>query len=322
MSYSLRPKVETGPDKLEKDGIITTVDRSEWATPIVPLPKSNGSVRICGDLKVIINPELKVDQYPLPRIEDIFTNLAAGETFTMIDLRQAHLQLEMEDESRKYLTIYTHKGLFEYNRLLFGITSAHAIWQRTIDQILQGFPGTQVILDDIIITGKTDLGHLANVRRVLERLRDYNLRAEITKCEFFKDEITYCGHRIDKEGLHNIPEKNDDVVNAHRPDNVSQLRAYLGLLNYCHRFLPNLSTVVWPLNQMVEKGKKWWWTVHCEKAFAETKRMISSDQVLKRYDPHLPIQLKCDASAYGIDAMMSRIMTNGTTDQSDSNHVH
>ena len=148
-----------------------------------------------------------VAQFPLPRSEHIFANVAAGEKFTKIDLRQAYLQLEMEDESRKYLTINTHKGLFEYNRLLFGVVSAPAIWQRTIDQILQGTPRTQVILDDIIITGKTNQEHLANVRRVLESLRDYNLRAEITKCEFFKDDITYCGHRIVKEGLHkNAPE--------------------------------------------------------------------------------------------------------------------
>lgn len=185
-----------------------------------------------------------VAQFPLPRSEHIFANVAAGEKFTKIDLCQAYLHLEMEDESRKYLTINTHKGLFEYNRLLFGVVSAPAIWQRTIDQILQGIPRTQVILDDIIITGKTNQEHLANVRRVLESLRDYNLRAEITKCEFFKDEITYCRHKINKEGLHKIHEKIDAVVNAPKPENVSQLKAYLGLLNYNYRFLPNMSTVV------------------------------------------------------------------------------
>lgn len=125
--YSLRPKVEAELEKLEKEGIITKVDWSEWATPIVPVPKSNGSVRICGDFKVTINPELKVDHYPLPRIEDVFANLSAGEKFTKIDLRQAYLQLEMEEESKKYLTINTHKGLFRYNRLLFGVASAPAI---------------------------------------------------------------------------------------------------------------------------------------------------------------------------------------------------
>ena len=104
----------------------------------------------------------------------------------------------------------------------------------------------------------------------------------------------------------------DSVVNALRPENVSQLRAYLGLLNYYHRFLPNLSTVVWPLNKMLEKGRKWQWTGQCEEAFTETKRMISSDQVLTHYDPQVPTQLECDASAYGIGLVMSHTMADGT----------
>ena len=113
-------------------------------TPVVAVPKANRLVRLCGDF----NPELKVDQYPLPRIEDIVANLAAGEKFIKIDLRQAYLQLETEEESKKYLTINTHKGLYQYNRLLLGVASAPAIWQRTIDQILQNSPGTQMILDE------------------------------------------------------------------------------------------------------------------------------------------------------------------------------
>jgi hypothetical protein len=111
------------------------------------------------------------------------------------------------------------------------------------------------------------------------------MRAEITKCEFLLESVIYCGHRIDKEELHKMPDKIDAVVNAPRPMNVTQLRAYLGLLNYYHRFFLNLSSVVRPLNQMLEKGRKWLWTETCEKAFTETKRMISSDQVLTHHDP-------------------------------------
>ena len=130
----------------------------------------------------------------------------------------------MEEESKKYLTINTH------SRLLFGVASAPAIWQRMIDQILQNIPSAQLILDDIVITGKTYQEHLENLRQVLERLRDYNIRAEITKCEFFKESITYCGHRIDKHGLHKMADKINAVVNAPRSTNVTQLRACLGQL--------------------------------------------------------------------------------------------
>ena len=132
--YSVRQKIDTELQKLENEGIITKVDWSELATTVVAVPKANGLIRLCGDVKVTINPELKVDQYPLPRIDDIFANLVAGEKFTKIDLRQAYLQLETEEESKKYVTINTHKGLYQYNRLLSGVASASAIWQRTIDR--------------------------------------------------------------------------------------------------------------------------------------------------------------------------------------------
>ena len=130
------------------------------------------------------------------------------------------------------------------------------------------------------------------------------MTAKITKCELFKELLL--------QELHKMPDKVDAVVNAPRATNVTHLRAYLGLLNYYHRCLPNLSTVVWPLNQVLEKGRKWWWTEQGERAFSETKCMVSSDQVLMHYDPQLPIKWECDASAYGIGAVLSHIMEDGT----------
>ena len=119
--YALRPKVEVELTKLQNDGILTKVDWSEWATPVVPVIKKNGNVRLCGAFKQTINPVLHVQQYPLPRIDDIFASLGGGKKFSKIDLRQAYLQMEMEEESKKFLTINTHKGLFQYNRLVLGV---------------------------------------------------------------------------------------------------------------------------------------------------------------------------------------------------------
>ena len=167
MPNALKPKVEEELGRHQNEGILTKVEWSEWATPIVPVPKKDGSVRLCGDYKITVNPELQAEQYPLPRIEDIFANLAGGQKFSKIDLRQAYHQIEMEEDSKKYLTINTHMGLFQYNRLVFGITSAPAIWQRTIDQVLEGTSGTSCILDDMIITGENDDEHLANLEEVL-----------------------------------------------------------------------------------------------------------------------------------------------------------
>ena len=218
----------------------------------------------------------------------------------------------MEEDSKKYLTINTHMGLFQYNRLVFGITSAPAIWQRTIDQVLEGTSGTSCILDDMIITGKNDDEHLANLEEVLRRLQAHGLRANKTKCEFFKEKITFCGHDIDSHGLHKSPEKVEAVLKAPRPSNVAELRSFLGLVNYYNRFLPNLSTVVHPLNQLLENNHQWKWTEQCETAFYNVKEMITSEQVLTHYDPSLPLRLACDASPVGIGAVLSHVMNDGT----------
>ena len=310
--YALRPKVEAELTRLEKDGILSKVEYSEWATPIVPVVKRNGSVRVCGDFKVSVNPVLLTEQYPLPRIEDIFANLAGGKHFSKLDLRQAYHQMEVTEASKKLLAINTHKGLFRYNRLVFGISSCPAIWQRAIDQVLQGIPGVQCILDDMIVSGKTDEEHLENLDRVLKRLQDAGLKANKEKCEFFRDRVQFCGHEIDKEGLHKTQEKIEAVVSAPRPENVSQLRSFLGLVNYYNRFLPNASTVLHPLHQLLEQNSVWQWTEQCEQAFTEAKRMITSEQVPTHYDPVLPVRLACDASPTGIGAVLSHVMPDGS----------
>ena len=108
---------------------------------------------------MMVNPNLNVDHYPLPRVEDVFANLSGGLRYNKLDLQQAYLHMAMDDESKKLLTINTHKGLFTFDRLPFGIASAPAMWQRTMEQVLQGIPGMQCILDNMIITGRNDEEH-------------------------------------------------------------------------------------------------------------------------------------------------------------------
>ena len=310
--YAMKPKVGVELKRLEGEGILHKVKFSDWSTPIVPVVKPNGTVRICGDFKNTVNPQLQTEEYPLPRIDDIFAKLAGGQKFTKIDLRQAYHQMEVEEESKEYLTINTHQGLYRYDRLVFGITSAPAIWQRSMDQILEGVKGTSCILDDMIITGRNDQEHLDNLEEVLKRLQDNGLRANHEKCEFFQTKITYCGHKVDKHGLHKTQEKVDAVVNAPRPENVHQVRAFLGLVNHYHKFLPNLATILNPLNGLLEQGKRWKWTTECEEAFIAVKKLITSDMVLTHYDPERPLRLACDASPVGIGAVLSHIMEDGS----------
>eukprot|EP00079_Xenopus_tropicalis_P035743 XP_017949514.1 PREDICTED: uncharacterized protein K02A2.6-like [Xenopus tropicalis] len=268
----------------------------------------DGSVRICGDFKVSINPVLQSDKYPLPLIEDIFASLAGGLKFNKIDLAQAYLQMEVEENAKHYLTINTPKGLYRYNRLVFGIASAPAIWQRAMDQVLQGIPHTKCYLDDIIVTGTDESEHLENLKRVLTRLEEYGLRANKEKCAFFKDSIQYCGHIIDASGLHKFPEKIQAVLQAPLPKDVTQLRSFLGFINYYSRFVPNLATVLYPLNQLLQKGQKWEWSVQCDKVFKEAKTLVTSDDVLVHFNASLPLKLACDASPYGIGAVISHVL--------------
>lgn len=126
--FALRNKIQEELNSLEKQDIITKIDRSDWTTPIVPILKADGTVRICGDFKVTVNKSLKIDDYPVPTIEELFKTMAGGKKFTKIDLKKVFLNIEVHPDDRHLLTLNTHKGLYRSNRLMFGIASAPAIW--------------------------------------------------------------------------------------------------------------------------------------------------------------------------------------------------
>jgi len=228
--YAMRTKVELELDRLEQEGVLSKCTTSEWATPIVPIVKSNNQIRLCGDYKTTVNPALKVDKYPLPKPQDIFASLAGGEKYTKLDLRQAYLQCTVDDETKELLTLNTHKGLYKMNRLAFGIASAPSIWQQKMDQMLQGIPYCHCILDDILLSGRNDDEHLQVLEEVLKRLSAHGLRLNEDKCAFLQDRLEYCGHDVTKDGIQQSKEKTAAIVNAPQPTNVSQLRSFLGMV--------------------------------------------------------------------------------------------
>jgi hypothetical protein len=174
--YSLREKVDTELERLQKEGVIQPVEFSDWASPIVPVLKPTGEVRICGDYKLTLNRALKVDMHPIPNIEDLYTKLAGGCVYSKLDLSHAYQQLVLDESSRKLTAINTSKGLFVYNRLCYGISAAPGIFQRTMEQLLQGIPHVAVYLDDIVVTGLTTEEHNANLHLTLARLESAGLR--------------------------------------------------------------------------------------------------------------------------------------------------
>ena len=310
--YALREKVDREIERLEKDGVIEPVQFSDWAAPVVPVVKPDGSVRLCGDYKVTINRVAKLDVYPLPRIEEILASLAGGTKFTKLDLAHAYQQVQLDEESKKFTTINTSKGLYQYTRLPFGIASAPAIFQRTMEGLLQGIPNVSVYLDDILITGKSDEEHLKTLGEVLARLEKAGLRLKRSKCKFMLPSIEYLGHTISASGLQPTKEKVRAIVEAPAPHNVSQLKSFLGLLNYYAKFLPQLSTLLAPLYSLLQKNKQWTWGGEQEKAFLEAKAQLTSPRILAHYDPEKELVLSCDASPYGVGAVLSHRMDNGS----------
>ena len=307
--YSLREKCDAELERLEKAGIISHVKHSDWASPICCIPKSDHTVRISGDFKSTLNPQLKPEQYPMPRTEDIFASLAGGEKFSKLDLTQAYLSINVNPEHRHYVTINTPKGLYQYNRVPYGVTDSGAKFQKPLDQLLAGAPGTQAMVDDVIVTGKDDAEHLKNLEEVLRRIHDAGLKANKSKCIFMQDSVTFCGHVITKAGIRQEPGKRRAILEAPKPRDQKQLLSFIGLIGFYRKFVANISSLQKPLTELAH-AKTWKWDKVHDCALSKIKQEIASDRVLTHYDPSLPVRVAVDASPVGLGCVMSHVMPN------------
>ena len=168
-----------------------------------------------------------------------------------------------------------------------------------------------VYLDDILITGSSEEQHLKNLSEVLKRLEQAGLRLKKEKCEFLATSVVYLGHRIDAKGLHPTNDKIDAISRAPMPKNCTELKAYLGLLNYYNKFMPNLATELAPLYQLLHKGTLWQWGEQEDKAFKVSKQLLLSSQLLVHFDPTKEIIVAFDVSGYGIGAVLAQRGSNG-----------
>ncbi len=309
--YALKDKVSDELQRLEKMGVLEKVEFSDWATPIVPVLKPDGSVRVCGDYKVTLNPQLEVPEYPMPTAEDLFATLNGGEKFTKLDLSTAYQQVLLDDESRNLTCISTHLGLFRYTRLPYGVASAPAIFQQIMDTTLQGLPSVGCILDDMIVTGSDDPEHYQNVDQALDRLQTKGMKLKRSKCAIMQDKVEYFSFIVDKEGIHASPEKVRSILEAPAPTSVKELQSLMGAANYYRKFIPDMSTICAPLNALLVKDRPWVWCDQCEQAFLEIKEILASPTVLAHYDPKLPLRLEVEASPAGVGAVLTQVMSDG-----------
>ena len=174
--------------------------------------------------------------------------MLGGKKFTKLDLKHAYFQIELDAESKPLVTINTHQGLFQYERLPFGVSAAPSIFQRVMDNLLQGIPGVCVYLDDILITGSTEDEHLQHL--------DEGLTLKKLKCSFLLESVEYLGHTISMEGLHTSESKVQAILGAPALKDVSQLRSFLDLVNYYSKFLPDLASKLAPLYKLLQKTSK------------------------------------------------------------------
>ena len=312
LPFSRIDSVEKEVQRLEDLKIVTKVGYSDWATPIVVVQKPSGKVRICGDYRATVNPCLHVQQHPIPRIEELFAKLQGGMHFSKLDMRDAYLQIELDDETKQLLVINTHKGLYRYNRLCFGPSPAPAIFQNLVDNLVAGIPGVAAYLDDIIVTGQTKAEHLENLRRVFAALDNYGLKLQLDKCVFFAPEVSYLGYIISKDGLCASEERVQAILQYAMPTDLKQLESFVGKLNYYGKFLPAFASVCAPLNQLRCKDTPWKWSAECTAAFDELKQMLADKTRLVHFDPEKPIVLATDATPYGIGAVISHVLPDGS----------
>lgn len=309
--FAMREKIDKELDRLVDLGVLKPVEYSEYASPVVPALKKDGGLRLCADYSVTINKQLLVDKYPLPTVKELFSKLNGGVQFSKIDLSMAYNQFRLNEASQNLTVINTHRGLFKFTRLVFGLSSAPAIFQRAMECVLAGLEGVVFFLDDVLVTGENEEQHKQRLTSVLQRLQEAGLTVQPNKCEFYKNEISYLGHIIDRNGIRKSPDKIKAILNANKPQNVTQLQSFLGLTNYYRNFVPDASSLLSPLYKLLHKNAKWEWTVEQEEAYKKIKALLSSEKVLTHYDPDAKLILTVDASPTGLGAILSQISQDG-----------
>lgn len=233
--------------------------------------------------------------------------------FAKFDVREAYLHVPTSKATADLLTITTPKGLYRVKRMLYDIVNAPAIWQRTMDELFKGIPGTCVFYDDIKITASTELEFITRINKCFDVCREAGLRLNKAKCQIDCHGVDYLGYKIDKHDLHKTSDKIEAMVRVKRPTNYTEVKSFLGLVNYYHRFIPNAANRLHPIYELLlKKDKDFRWTREYDRAFLEIKKQIANERVLCLFDPKKPILVAADARSYGVEATLSQRFPDGS----------
>lgn len=305
--FGAKEAIEAELDRLISIGAIKKVEFSNWAAPILAVKKKNGKTRVCIDFSTGLNNALELNRHPLPRPEDIFTKLNGAKFFSQLDLRDAYLQFELDEDSKKLCGINTHRGLFQAQRMPFGVKSAPAIFQNFMDNLIAGIPGVFCYLDDLIIANSSIEDHIATLNKIFAKIQEAGLKIQLEKCKFLQKELKFLGHIVNAAGIRPDPARSEAIRMMPAPTNITSLRSFLGALNYYGRFVKEMRELRAPLDELLRKDVKWDWSDRQQKAFEQAKKTLLSDLLLTHYDPSMPIVVAADASNDGIGATISHI---------------
>ncbi|KAK7109817.1 hypothetical protein V1264_013798 [Littorina saxatilis] len=300
----LMKKVEEELERMKKAGIIEEItEPTDWCSPMVPVLKKSGAVRICTDLKKL-NLSVKRERYPIPTLDDILHRLKGAKIFSKLDATSGFYQIPLDPETAKYTTFITPFGRYYYKRLPFGISSAPEIFQRTMETILKGEENTICFFDDVLIYSNSDEEHEQHLESSMKKIVEAGLKLNKEKCSFKQSEIEFLGHVINADGIRPDKKKIDAIINMPDPTNVTELRRILGMMNFLGRFLPNLSSVLKPVTELLEKDKAWNWGQPQTLAFSKAKELLTAAPTLAYFDLTKPTTVSADASSYGIGGVL------------------
>jgi len=276
-----------------------------WRALVLLVKKKDGSSRLCVDYKQLNKTTIK-NKYPLPRIDDFMDQLHGSSLFSKIDLRSGYHQILVKAEDVQKTAFRTRYGHYEYVVMPFGVTNAPAMFMDYMNRIFWPFLDKFVVvfIDDILIYSKTREEHAEHLRLVLSVLREKQLYAKLSKCEFWMDEVQFLGHVISTQGIVVDPAKVEAVVKWESPKSAIEIRSFVGLAGYYRRFIEGFSKIVAPLTQLIWKDQPFTWKDKCEESFQELKRRLTNAPILVILDVGRPFEVYCDASHLGLGCVL------------------
>ena len=287
-----------------QQGVIEPVEEvmaDNYVSPLVAVLKPDKTVRWCVDLREV-NHAVRRPGIQLPTTDDLLAQASGAKIFSKLDLKSGYSQLELTPDCRHAFVIASPLGYYRFCRLPFGVSSGPELFQRKMEQLLGSCEGVLIYLDDILVFASSQAEHDQRLEAVQEVLKANNVTLNDKKCVFSVPALTFLGHQVSASGVAPGADKVKALQDMPNPEDLSQLRSFLGLATYLAKFVPNLADTVAPLTSLL--ANDWNWSPECSKAADTVRRHLATEPVLALFDPALATRLEVDASGVGLGAVL------------------